>query len=373
MIRVSEMVLPGHPDKFCDQVADAIIAECAGIDADAYGQVEVSVWSDRVWLSGGVCTRRPLERDLRDIVVEVGRAIGYGPGNHIDAAKYEVTDAVCRTVGDPTPWSRYVNDQAVVVGWAGYDGRTRFLPPEHYAANVFRDAIVRSCREGALEGQGPDGKLIVRMKEEGSRWQLEHVLVTVQHREEADLMGVCGAVASTLGSAYREMQAADGRWCASWKDVELLVNPNGPLIRGGSDGDNGQTGRKLVVDYYGPRVPIGGGALSGKHMGHIDRIAAYAARDAAVRAVQSGARECLVRLSYAPNVPEPLDIHYEMSGRGERQDMGFFDHDRMVERYPATVISRRLAEGRHFFDASLPWNSILAIPICNVGLTERWD
>ena len=28
MIRMSEVVLPGHPDKFCDQVADAIVAEC---------------------------------------------------------------------------------------------------------------------------------------------------------------------------------------------------------------------------------------------------------------------------------------------------------------------------------------------------------
>ena len=77
MIRISEMVLPGHPDKFCDQVADAVIAECVAIDPDAYGQVEVSTWSDQVWLSGGVCTRRPLSKSMRDIVVETGLALGY--------------------------------------------------------------------------------------------------------------------------------------------------------------------------------------------------------------------------------------------------------------------------------------------------------
>ena len=33
------------------------------------------------------------------------------------------------------------------------------------------------------------------------------------------------------------------------------------------------------MDFYGPRVPIGGGALSGKHLIHIDRIGAYAARE----------------------------------------------------------------------------------------------
>ena len=91
----------------------------------------------------------------------------------------------------------------------------------------------------------------------------------------------------------------------------------GPLFEAGSDGDNGQTGRKLVMDFYGPRVPIGGGALSGRHLTHID--GAYAAREAAVRAVRSGADECLVRLAYAPNHIEPIDVFYKMSGWGERQ------------------------------------------------------
>ena len=44
----------------------------------------------------------------------------------------------------------------------------------------------------------------------------------------------------------------------------MLMNPNGPLVCAGSDADNGQTGRKLAVDYYGPRIPIGGGALYGQ-------------------------------------------------------------------------------------------------------------
>ena len=125
----------------------------------------------------------------------------------------------------------------------------------------------------------------------------------------------------------------------------------------GSDGDNGQTGRKLVMDFYGPRVPIGGGALSGKHLTHIDRIGAYAAREAAVRAVQSGADECLVRLAYTPNHAEPLDIFHEMIGRGERQQREFFSHPEMASRYPADAICSTLAQGRHFFDETLMWNA----------------
>ena len=146
MIRVSEMVLPGHPDKFCDQVADAVIAESVRADSDAYGQVEVAAWSDRVWLNGGICTRRPLEKSLREIVVETGRAIGYVPGNHVDAEKYVVESSVCLLVGEPHKWTRHVNDQSIVIGWAGHDSLTRYLPPEHFLAHVLAEALFESCR-----------------------------------------------------------------------------------------------------------------------------------------------------------------------------------------------------------------------------------
>ena len=362
MIRMSEMVLPGHPDKFCDQVADAVIAEAMQIDADAYAQVEVAAWSDQVWINGGICTRRPMERPLADIVREVGRGIGYTDGNAIDAGRYQVQDAVCKQVGDPARWSAHVNDQCIIVGWAGYDARTRYLPPEHFLAHVFREALAAACRpvrlggDGPLAGEGPDGKLLIRLREEGGRWQLEHVLVTLQQRESTAFLDLCANINAVLAGAYAAAQAADGRWCAPWRAVELLINPNGPLLNGGSDGDNGQTGRKLVMDYYGPRVPIGGGALSGKHLSHIDRIGAYAAREAAVRAVQGGAGECLVRVAWAPNMPVPLEVSWEMTGRGSRVTSDFFAHEEMTQRYSAELIGAALGCGTHFYDSNLPWN-----------------
>lgn len=356
MIRVSEMVLPGHPDKFCDQIADAVIAEAVRVDRDAYGQVEVATWSDRVWLNGGICTQKPLKKSLREIVVETGQSIGYVPGNHIDANKYVVDSSVCLLVDDPSRWTRHVNDQAIVIGWAGYDAQTHYLPPEHFLAHIFRDALVESCRTGPLAGHGPDGKLLVRVREEADRWWLEHVLVTIQQMPSAALLDVCQAVSEAIRQAYEALQERDGRWSASWDEVELSLNPNGPLLNGGSGGDNGQTGRKLAADFYGPRVPIGGGALSGKHMSHIDRIGSYAARDAAVRAVANGAKECLVRLCYAPNNSEPLDITFEMIGRAGQQPPPFFEHRAMVARYPPYLITAAMGYGTHFFDPELPWN-----------------
>ena len=356
MIRISEAVLAGHPDKFCDQVADAIIGECMRVDPQAYGQVEVATWSDEVWLNGGVCTRRPVEKAFADIVVEVGRAVGYCGANWVQADRYRVTDAVCRRQSDPEAWTRKVNDQCVVIGWAGYDAKVRYLPPEHFLAQAFREALMASCRGGYLAGQGPDGKLLVRLREQSAGWELEHVLVTLQQLESVAFADVCEAVEKTLEEAYEAVRRADGRWSVPWRDVRLMVNPNGPLINGGSDGDNGQTGRKLAMDFYGPRVPIGGGALSGKHLSHIDRIGAYAAREAAVRAVESGAGECLVRVAWAPNIPEPLDVYYEMTARGRREGRAFFDHGALVDRYREVRITQGMGEGTHFFDPGLVWN-----------------
>lgn len=356
MIRVSETVLPGHPDKFCDQIADAFVAEAARLDPHAYAQIEAAVWSDKVWLSGAIAARGPLAKTERDIVVEVGKAIGYRDGNCIDADRYCVNSTICLSQADPRQWSHHVNDQSIVIGWAGYDEKTRFLPPEHFLCHQFRDALVSACTHGRLRGHGPDGKLLVRFREEGSAWILEHVLVTIQQSASACLLEVCGLVAHTLEQAYEQAGRLDRRWRAPWRDVTLLINPNGPLLNGGSDGDNGQTGRKLAVDFYGPRVAIGGGALSGKHISHIDRIGAYAARAAAVRAVRSGAESCLVRACYAPNQATPLDLSIEMIGRGERVAPEFFAHPEMAARYPSCLVSRDLAQGVHFYDGGLPWN-----------------
>ncbi|MBI4348108.1 MAG: methionine adenosyltransferase domain-containing protein [Elusimicrobia bacterium] len=356
MIRVSEMVLPGHPDKFCDQVADAIVAACHAIDEDAYCQVEASVWSDQVFLTGGLVTRRPLERPLRDIVVETGLAIGYTADNHIDARRYKVTDAVCQRVGDPTPWSRKVNDQAIVIGYAGYDRLTHYLPPEHFIAHVFREALTRSCEDGLLRGQGPDGKVLVRMRENPRDWMLEQVLVTLQQRRDDQFVDVCAGIEATLRSAYRALQRVDSRWEKEWGRVDLLLNPNGPLLNGGSDGDNGQTGRKLVMDFYGPRISIGGGALSGKHLSHVDRVAAYAARHAAVNCVASGAKQCLIQLTYAPNSAVPTDVSCQLVGRGRPPEKQLFDHGGPSTEYAPRWIQASLGRGEHFVQMFLPWN-----------------
>ncbi|MBC2663783.1 methionine adenosyltransferase domain-containing protein [Novosphingobium flavum] len=345
MIRFSEAVLPGHPDKFCDLVADAIVQEATRIDRDAYAQVEVSVWSDQMWISGGVATSVPFEKPLPEIVTAAGRSIGLDGDNWIDASRYRIHSALCLETRDPAPWSHHVNDQCIIAGWAGYDAKVAYLPPEHFLALALRDALFTSCRSGALLGHGPDGKVLVRLREENDRFEVEHLLVTLQQKGGAQFLPFVAAVGDVLQEAYVRLQASDPRWSVPFGSIELLINPNGPLIQAGSDGDNGQTGRKLVADYYGPRIPLGGGALCGKHWTHIDRIGARAARQAAVAAVKSGARECLLRIAYAPGIDTPLDLVSEMIGRGIVPELPAFSHSNLRDRLGPNDVYQELSSG----------------------------
>ena len=355
MIRFSEMVLPGHPDKFCDQVAEAVVAACAAADTEAYCQVEVGAWCDQVWISGGFTVGGGEGPAMADIVRETAAAVGYRDPSGAPKV-FRVLDATCRHRADPRDWSRKVNDQSVCSGWAGYDLLTRFHTPEHFLAHCFREALWTAIQAGQLRDQGPDGKLLVMMAEENGAWRLEQLLVTLQQSRDLSFLDFTGRVAAVLEEAYAAVRRRDPRWCAPWAAVNLAVNPNGPLLDAGPEGDNGQTGRKLAMDFYGPRIGLGGGALSGKHFTHIDRIGSCAAREAAVRAVRSGARSCRVQVAYAPNRPEPMEVAFELEGAGRPSPRGFFQFDALREHYRDVRIQAGWAQGTHFWDPAARWN-----------------
>ena len=97
------------------------------------------------------------------------------------------------------------------------------------------------------------------------------------------------------------------------KDSKFLFNPTGKFVIGGPESDVGLTGRKIIVDSYGGSAPHGGGAFSGKDPTKVDRSAAYIARYLAKNIVAAGlAEKCLIQLSYAIGVSEPVSIYIDV-------------------------------------------------------------
>lgn len=330
MRRHSEAVLNGHPDKFCDLLADRILKYAYQHAKVIYAQIEVSVWSDQLFINGSVATETPLEIDLYAITHQLGDEIGYTQNNHIDVKQYKILDLLCRITDNSPDWYGYINDQCIIHGYAGYDQLTNYLPPEQFAIWYFREHIIRQLeRNGILESQGPDGKLILVMDEVKDEWKIKSLLFTLQQKPETDYEEHSFRCIQVLKNTYQSLQKHDKRWSSPFEKIQLIINPNGIFIRGGSDGDNGQTGRKLVMDFYGPRIPIGGGALYGKCVHHIDRMGSFAARELAIELVKEGSKEAMVRLVYGPGMNKPFDIQISSEIKPKVNYSNIFDAEQL--------------------------------------------
>jgi len=144
-----------------------------------------------------------------------------------------------------------------------------------------------------------------------------------------------------------------------------LINPGGLWTFCGPAADTGLTGRKLVVDNYGPYCPIGGGCFSGKDPTKVDRSAAYAARYIAKNIVAAKlSNEAQVQLSYAIGHTKPVSVRI-------RTDVPIAGLDRFImERLdlsPRGIIERfqlrrpiyqQTASGGHFGNPAYPWEQL---------------
>ena len=302
-------------------------------------------------------TSQHLDIDLHKLIVDLGEEIGYTKTNRIDVTRYKILDHICWLTEAPQKWTHFVNDQSIITGYAGYDSKTRFLPPVHFAAWYFRECVISELKDGLLHGHGPDGKILVVMDENENEWRIKRLLLTLQQKESYPFTDFTLDCTRVLHQSFDLLQKQDSRWIGDWKDLNVLVNPNGPLLNGGSDGDNGQTGRKLVMDFYGPEIPIGGGALYGKDLSHIDRIGSFAAREYAMELVARGARDAFVVVCYAPGMDTPLDITLRTNIKPAVDPDDFFNFAEMRKRINCSNLDYDVKQLGSFYNQNLSFNS----------------
>lgn len=114
------------------------------------------------------------------------------------------------------------------------------------------------------------------------------------------------------------------------EDTIIVINPSGKFDIGGPQADAGLTGRKIIVDTYGGWAPHGGGAFSGKDQSKVDRSAAYYGRYVAKSLVANGlCHRCLIQVSYAIGLADPLSIHIDTFGTAQK-DLTDSDLERIV-------------------------------------------
>jgi S-adenosylmethionine synthetase len=286
--RTAESVSPKHPDKLCDQISDAILDAHLAQDPDARVAVDVAGGHGTVFVTGEVTSKANV--DIKNIVYRI-------------AGDVELID---RLVPQSAEIAQGVDiggagDQGIMIGYATSE------TPELLPLEV---VLSRKLNQEIYDIWPYDGKTQVTVAG-GVIWS---VVASFQHAPEYDLRNVVEAWLDEQSIA-RVSEAAD-----------LYINPAGDWLIGGFDADAGLTGRKLAVDNYGPRIPLGGGAFSGKDPSKVDRSAAYMARRIAVDYLrQRTADEVFVRLAYAIGHDQALESTVIIDGKEER-----------VERYDLT-------------------------------------
>jgi S-adenosylmethionine synthetase len=381
----AEAVLPGHPDQLADQIADAVLDVALHNDPRAIVQIEVAVDRGTCFVDGRCSTLGgplPLELVEDTIRAVYGRAgfgetfPGVGDGTDYQCPRGEDVELQLRSLiaeADPEESAEreYADDQAIHTGYAVATPETRHLPLEQHLALSLRDRLLEMCATRRDLGAGPDGKLLVTLSSvDGSggatRYAVRDLVASLQHLDQAPLVALERAVGECLlDEIERQAERVDALLTTPDTRLALRLNRSGVFVAGGPMNDNGQTGRKLVCDFYGPRVPIGGGALSGKDPWRLDRVGAFRARQIALAIVETGfVRDALVTFAWAPRDRRPSHIGIVVDGR----TLGPADITRWTRRYDPSLAAaweelglahvnyENCARMGHF-GRNLPWES----------------
>jgi len=134
-----------------------------------------------------------------------------------------------------------------------------------------------------------------------------NILISTQHAPEVSNEEIKHVLTERIIRKIVPADMLDG--------TKIIINPSGKFDVGGPAADAGLTGRKIIVDTYGGWCPHGGGAFSGKDQSKVDRSAAYYARYVAKSIVANKlAKRCLIQVSYAIGLADPLSIHVDSYG-----------------------------------------------------------
>ena len=282
MIRTAECVSPMHPDKMCDRISDTLLDLHLTYDPNSRVAIETAGGNGLVYVTGEVTSEYKItDEEIIQVVKDITTDDSIKAIINLNSQSPEISQGV--DIGG-------AGDQGIMTGYACRDNK-EFLPQEYF--------LSRELNKFVFAKYPFDGKTQVTMNGNSLR-----VVCSFQNAPGKEL--------KKLVMEYFEDYP-------QYHIEDLHCNPAGDWNIGGFTADAGLTGRKLAVDNYGPRVPIGGGAFSGKDSTKVDRSAAYMARRVAVDILEKRpeVQEVMVQLAYAIGYDEPLQATAIVDGEHE--------------------------------------------------------
>ncbi len=307
----SESVSEGHPDKLADQISDGVLDAFLKEDRNSRVACETFLARGLIMISGEVNSKAQVDvtRIAKEIIEKVGyddfkKGLDFKSCSILPFLNTQSSD-ISNAVGFGT--NQGAGDQGIMFGYA-VDETKESMPLSIFMAHKLVEKLANLRKQGH-KFLWPDSKSQVTVRYENDKIKdISSIVISTQHDPDYDLKNLKEFLIEELIKTTIPEQYLT-------KNTRILINPGGPFIIGGPFADCGLTGRKIIVDTYGGHGAHGGGSFSGKDPSKVDRSASYIARHIAKNIVVSGlAKKCLVQLSYAIGIPEPISIRVEHFG-----------------------------------------------------------
>lgn len=300
MIKTSETVLKGHPDKICDGVADYILTELLKEDKDTRAGIECLIKDNLLVIAGEVTTKASLYiKDLaRKSLDETG----------LNGSEYQIEEKISTQSNDIALGvdKGGAGDQGIMYGYA--TNETEELMPLSVVLSRKLAKELDKLNKKENDIFGIDGKCQISINfEKDKPTAVTAVVVSMQTKPQVKRDTYEPLIRKVISKTIPKKLIS--------KDTKILINPTGEFVKGGSYADSGLTGRKLQCDSYGGLALHGGGAWSGKDFSKVDRSASYYARYIAKNIVASKlADKCEIGIAYAIGIEEPVSISINTFG-----------------------------------------------------------
>lgn len=367
----SESVGEGHPDKVCDQVADAILDAVLAQDPDSFVACECFATENFLLIGGEITTKAHVNYDA------VARGVIKDIGYDSDELGFNFKDVeILNKINEQSPDIRQgvqrgslleqgAGDQGIMFGYATNESDGYMPLPITIAHKLMRTASTLR-KEGKFIDARPDMKSQVTIDYSGDKPRVKTVLMSVQHNPNFNQ-------GSFKKYIHDEIMVPVVESFGLNNDFDYLINPTGKFVIGGPKGDTGLTGRKLIVDTYGGSSRHGGGSFSGKDPSKVDRSASYMCRYVAKNLVAAGIADRLeIQVSYAIGEANPVSINLSTFKTSHYEDSDILEIiNKVFDMRPGAIIQkfnlktpsfkyRDISNYGHFGrpDLFLPWEEL---------------